>query len=112
MFKRWLTRAQEAGEIAEGKELSLYSLRHSYITRAIEDDVQLSLIAENAGTSVAMIEKHYSHVCVMSQTARKALMRDKIALLEKMGQKPEQKEEDLQAQKEELLDFVAKEFPI
>ncbi len=37
----------------------LYSLRHSFISRALENGMPLFLVAENVGTSVAMIEKNY-----------------------------------------------------
>ena len=38
---------------------SFYSLRHSFISRALENGMPLFLVAENVGTSVAMIEKNY-----------------------------------------------------
>ena len=41
---------------------SFYSMRHSYISRAIEAGMPLSLVAENIGTSLAMIQKNYAHV--------------------------------------------------
>ena len=41
---------------------SLYALRHTYISRAIEGGVPLNIIAENCGTSVRMIEKTYAKV--------------------------------------------------
>ena len=44
------------------KSASFYSLRHSYISRAIENQMPLSLIAEQAGTSLLMIERNYQHV--------------------------------------------------
>ena len=39
---------------------TFYALRHSYISRAIEGEVPLIIIAENCGTSVRMIEKTYA----------------------------------------------------
>jgi integrase len=36
-----------------------YSLRHSFILRALENGMPLFLIVENVGTSVAMLEKNY-----------------------------------------------------
>lgn len=39
---------------------SFYSLRHSYISRAIEAGMPLTIIAENCGTSVRMIETNYA----------------------------------------------------
>ncbi|MEO8305464.1 MAG: tyrosine-type recombinase/integrase, partial [Betaproteobacteria bacterium] len=43
-------------------DASFYTLRHSYISRAIEDGMPLSLIAENCGTSLLMIQKNYAKV--------------------------------------------------
>jgi integrase len=39
---------------------TFYSLRHSYISRAIEAGMPLTIMAENCGTSVRMIEKNYA----------------------------------------------------
>ncbi len=39
---------------------TFYALRHSYISRAIEAGVPLTVCAENCGTSVRMIEKTYA----------------------------------------------------
>lgn len=39
---------------------SIYTLRHTYISRSIERGMPLTLIAENVGTSVRMIEKNYA----------------------------------------------------
>ncbi|RLV57758.1 site-specific integrase [Parashewanella curva] len=42
---------------------SLYSLRHSYITwELLAKTAPIDVIAKQCGTSVEMIEKHYSHV--------------------------------------------------
>jgi site-specific recombinase XerD len=57
-FKRALV---AAGLPSDG---SMYALRHSYISTAIEGGAPLNLIAENCGTSVRMIEKTYSHLFV------------------------------------------------
>lgn len=56
---------------------SFYSLRHSYISRSIEEDVPLFIIARNCGTSEAMIRKHYAKLLakkerVMLERASKA----------------------------------------
>jgi integrase len=48
-----------AGLSADG---SLYALRHTYISRAIEGGVPLNIIAENCGTSVRVIEKTYAKI--------------------------------------------------
>mgnify|MGYP000485751827 CR=1 FL=1 len=42
---------------------SLYSLRHSYITwQLMSGEVNMEILAKQCGTSVQMIEQHYSHV--------------------------------------------------
>ena len=41
---------------------SFYTLRHSHISRAIEAGMPLSLVAENCGTSLTMIQKNYAKV--------------------------------------------------
>jgi integrase len=43
-------------------EGTFYALRHSYISRAIEAGVPLTVLAENCGTSVRIIEKTYAKV--------------------------------------------------
>jgi integrase len=41
---------------------SLYALRHTYVSRAIELDIGPTMIAKNCGTSVRLLEKTYSHL--------------------------------------------------
>ncbi len=41
---------------------SMYSLRHSHISHAIIAGMPLTVLAENCGTSVRMIEENYAHV--------------------------------------------------
>ncbi len=38
---------------------TFYTLRHSYISHALKSGIPTQLLAENVGTSVRMIEKHY-----------------------------------------------------
>ena len=38
---------------------NFYSLRHSYVSHALKSGIQTQLLAENIGTSVRFIEKHY-----------------------------------------------------
>jgi integrase len=42
--------------------VSLYTARHAHISRSIEAGMPLSLIAENCGTSLTMIERNYAKV--------------------------------------------------
>jgi integrase len=44
------------------KEGTFYALRHSHISRAIEGEVPLNIIADNCGTSIRMIETTYAKV--------------------------------------------------
>ncbi|PMG06834.1 hypothetical protein BCV02_00660 [Vibrio breoganii] len=44
------------------QDKTLYSLRHTYITQSIYQGNNLAEIARRCGTSVEMIENHYSHV--------------------------------------------------
>jgi integrase len=50
---------------------SFYSLRHSHISRAIESGMPLSLLAENTGTSLSMIQRNYAKV--LAATRREVL---------------------------------------
>lgn len=45
---------------SNGVKMTLYSLRHTYITYRLQEGVGVYDIATNCGTSVAMIEKYYS----------------------------------------------------
>ncbi|MBA3350853.1 MAG: site-specific integrase [Blastocatellia bacterium] len=50
-------KARQANALA-----SFYTMRHSYVSRAIKSGMPLTLIAENCGTSLRMIEKNYAHI--------------------------------------------------
>ncbi len=54
----------------EGKKRTLYSLRHSYITNRLLNDVPIDEVAANAGTSVQMIMKHYKHIGAAQRAER------------------------------------------
>lgn len=46
-----------------GLDRTLYSLRHMYATFALIDDgMEIHTLAKQMGTSIAMIERHYSHL--------------------------------------------------
>ncbi len=49
-------------EQGAGGKRTLYSLRHTYITHLLLDQVPPTVIAKQCGTSTAMIELHYSHI--------------------------------------------------
>lgn len=50
---------------------SFYTLRHSHISRAIEAGMPLSLLAENCGTSLTMIQRNYAKV--LASTRRETI---------------------------------------
>jgi integrase len=52
---------------------SFYTLRHAHISRSIEAGMPLSLIAENCGTSLMMIQKNYAHV--LARTRRDTIQK-------------------------------------
>ncbi len=58
--KRRMDRALQDAELPA--EATFYSMRHSFISRAIEEDVPVYIIARNCGTSERMIRKHYAHL--------------------------------------------------
>ena len=43
----------------DDETFTLYSLRHTYATRAIQDGIEIYTIARNMGTSVSIIERYY-----------------------------------------------------
>ncbi|ENH7392809.1 tyrosine-type recombinase/integrase [Vibrio vulnificus] len=101
IFKKWVDHLKGIGKLPKDKDLTLYSLRHSYITTSIEQGVDLPLIAENAGTSVTMIEKHYSHITVMTRQARTALVRNKVAIEKEL---PKEIDEQFEKRKADLFE--------
>jgi integrase len=65
-------RFKQAAALAElPKSASFYTLRHSHISRAIEAGMPLSLVAENCGTSLAMIQRNYAKV--LARTRRETI---------------------------------------
>ena len=54
--------AAELGYDHLGRQRDAYSLRHYYATQRLLSRVSVYTLAENMGTSVAMIEKHYGHL--------------------------------------------------
>ncbi len=50
---------------AAGRNRTLYSLRHTYATFALAAGVDIHTLARQMGTSIAMLEKHYSKITPM-----------------------------------------------
>jgi integrase len=50
---------------ASGQNRTLYSLRHTYATQSLAKGVDIHTLAKQMGTSVGMIERHYSKLTPM-----------------------------------------------
>lgn len=73
----WDELVKEAAARAElPPKTCLYTLRHSFITQALLDGVSTLEVSKIAGTSLAMIEKHYGHL--VQDTARERLARVQV----------------------------------
>jgi integrase len=57
----------------EPKTVILYSMRHTFATRALSGPIPcpIKTLAELMGTSVAMIERHYGHLCTQGDYLRR-----------------------------------------
>ena len=63
MFARLLERLDLLHDTRNGKQRTMYSLRHYYATMALTyNRMTVYTLARHLGTSVAMIEQHYGHV--------------------------------------------------
>ncbi|MBP3984783.1 site-specific integrase [Pseudoxanthomonas helianthi] len=59
-WKKPITEAVQAADLPSGT--TAYTLRHSAITDLVTSGLDLFTVAQLAGTSVRMIEKHYGHL--------------------------------------------------
>lgn len=66
---RTMKAAAAAAELSE--DTCVYSLRHAHASRAIESGMPLSLLAENLGTSLLMLQRNYAHV--LARTRREVI---------------------------------------
>ena len=63
MFARLLGKLNLLYDTRNGKQRTMYSLRHYYATMALTyNRMTVYTLAKHLGTSVAMIEQHYGHV--------------------------------------------------
>jgi integrase len=66
MFENFLREHSLLEDPRTGQDRVFYSLRHTYATLALTiDKVPIHTLAKQMGTSVLMIEKHYSHLKVV-----------------------------------------------
>ena len=62
-FKQFLTHYEMLKDKLGDQNRTLYSLRHTYATMALlKDGISIHDLAKQMGTSVLMIERHYSHL--------------------------------------------------
>jgi hypothetical protein len=57
LYRRSLLDAKLKAKMPE--DFDLYAFRHYHISKALLAGIQAQVVAENCGTSVRMIEKHY-----------------------------------------------------
>jgi integrase len=71
VFSRLMT---ESGLLEDhtGRKRTLYSLRHTYATFALTDGIDIHTLARQMGTSVSMIERHYSKLTPMMSAEKLA----------------------------------------
>ena len=59
-FKRLLAAAGLGKDMSTGQQRTLYSLRHTYATLELLAGTEIHTLARQMGTSVSMLERHYS----------------------------------------------------
>ena len=59
-FKRLLVAAGLSKDMSSGQQRTLYSLRHTYATMELLSGTDIHTVARQMGTSVVMLERHYS----------------------------------------------------
>ena len=59
-FQRMLAAAGLSRDLASGQQRTLYSLRHTYATIELRSGTDIHTLARQMGTSVIMLERHYS----------------------------------------------------
>jgi integrase len=80
---------------ATGKGRPPYCLRHTYATlRLLHENTQPSILVEQMGTSLSMLQKHYSHINVYKAASqlRDENIRNLIAVGNKIDEKYEYRE--------------------
>ena len=61
---------KDSGVDKTERNLTWTSTRHFYGTKRIEEGVDVYLLAEQMGTGITMIERHYGHRKIKSQTSK------------------------------------------
>ena len=71
-FKRMLAAAGLSKDMSTGQERTLYSLRHTYATLELLAGTDIHTLARQMGTSVLMLERHYSKLTATMAAGRLA----------------------------------------
>ena len=71
IFRNLMVRSQMRTDIG-GQNRTLYSLRHTYATQALATGIDIHTLAKQMGTSVGMIERHYSKMTATMAAERLA----------------------------------------
>jgi len=69
---------EESGVDKTERKLTWYSCRHFYGTKRIEEGIDVYLLAEQMGTGITMIERHYGHRKIKSQTSQLNIYKKKV----------------------------------
>jgi len=81
MFIEYLKQSGLLIDPVTGQKRVLYSLRHTYATRALtHDQIPIYTLSQQMGTSVAMIERYYSHLNVFNARHQLTNMESRQAL--------------------------------
>ena len=68
---------KDSGVDKTDRKLTWTSTRHFYGTKRIEEGVDVFLLADQMGTGIMMIQQHYSHRKIRSQTSKLNIYRRK-----------------------------------
>lgn len=80
LFTKYLDDLDLLTDVKSGEKHVFYSLRHTYATlRLTHEGTSIHTLAKHMGTSVQMIEKHYSHLQV--REAKEQLRGENVGLL-------------------------------
>jgi integrase len=73
-FMRLLAAAGLSKDMSTGQQRTLYSLRHTYATMELLAGTDIHTVARQMGTSVLMLERHYSKLTATLAAARLAAL--------------------------------------
>lgn len=118
MFERYLKEHYLLDDPKTEQNRVFYSFRHTYATLALtHDKVPIHTLARQMGTSVLMIERHYSHLKVIEATEQLSgkETRRKIAAtstVDEMYQSTQAKKKDERASKKTASEKEGAEKPV